>query len=142
MGDRRCAWSAATPESLAIGGTADRILADVPCTATGIVRRHPDIKWLRREADASSFARQQARLLDALWACLARGGLFLYATCSVFEDENEAEVAAFLGRQPGALRESITLPPEAAHRGSQLLPSLPGASHNQDGFFYALLRKP
>ena len=66
----------------------------------------------------------------------------LYATCSVFEDENEAEVAAFVRREPDALRESLTLPPEAAHRGSQLLPSLPGASHNQDGFFYALFRKP
>ncbi len=120
----------------------ERILADVPCTASGIVRRHPDIKWLRREADVANFARQQARLLDALWSCLARGGFLLYATCSVFEDENEAAIAAFIGREPDALRESLTFPAEAAHRGSQLLPSLPGASHNQDGFFYALLRKP
>lgn len=136
------AGDAAVPGGWWSGRPFDRILADVPCTATGIVRRHPDIKWLRRETDAASFARQQARLLDALWACLARGGLLLYATCSVFDDENEAQVAAFVGRQPDALRESLTLPPEAAHRGAQLLPSLPGASHNQDGFFYALLRKP
>jgi len=139
---RVVAGDAGVPGDWWNGRPFDRILADVPCTATGIVRRHPDIKWLRREADAASFARQQARLLDALWACLARGGLMLYATCSVFEDENEAEVAAFVRREPDALRESLTLPPEAAHRGSQLLPSLPGASHNQDGFFYALFRKP
>jgi 16S rRNA (cytosine967-C5)-methyltransferase len=70
------------------------------------------------------------------------GGLLLYATCSVFDDENEAQVAAFVGRHAEALRESLTFAPEVAHRGGQLLPSLPGAGHNQDGFFYALLRKP
>ena len=124
------------------GRPFDRILADVPCTASGVVRRHPDGKWLRREADIPSFARQQARLLDALWPCLAREGLLLYSTCSVFADENEGQIAAFLARNAGALRESLTFAPEIARRGAQLLPSLPGASHNQDGFFYALLRKP
>jgi 16S rRNA (cytosine967-C5)-methyltransferase len=123
------------------GRPFDRILADVPCTASGIVRRHPDGKWLRRESDVSGFARQQARLLDALWQCLAPGGLILYATCSVFGDENEARASAFAGRHPDALRESITFPPGVEHLGGQLLPSLPGAVHNQDGFFYALFRK-
>jgi 16S rRNA (cytosine967-C5)-methyltransferase len=106
------------------------------------VRRHPDIKWLRREADLEGFARQQSRLLDALWGCLAKGGTLLYATCSIFEAENEGQIAAFLARHGDALRETLTFPPEVARRGAQLLPSLPGAGHNQDGYFYALLRKP
>ena len=124
------------------GRPFDRILADVPCTASGVVRRHPDVKWLRRAADIESFSRRQARLLDALWACLAEKGLLLYATCSIFAEENEAQITEFAARHPEALRETITLPKEAARHGSQLLPSLPGACHNQDGFFYALLRKP
>lgn len=118
-----------------------RILADVPCTASGVVRRHPDGKWLRRLSDIAGFARQQARLLDALWPCLDRGGLLLYATCSIFGDENDAQVDAFCARHADALRESLTFPAAVVHRGGQLLPSLPGAAHNQDGFFYALLRK-
>lgn len=124
------------------GHPFDRILADAPCTASGVVRRHPDGKWLRRAADVASFARAQTRLLDALWPCLAHDGLLLYSTCSVFADENEAQIDGFLARHPEALRESLTFAPEVACRGGQLLPSLPGASHNQDGFFYALLRKP
>ena len=133
---------AGAPQAWWDGKPFDRILTDVPCTAAGVARRHPDIKWLRRETDIESFARQQARLLDALWACLARGGVLLYATCSIFDAENEAQIAAFLSRQGDALRETLTFPPQAARRGAQLLPSLPGASHNQDGYFYALLRKP
>jgi 16S rRNA (cytosine967-C5)-methyltransferase len=124
------------------GRPFDRILADVPCTATGVVRRHPDAKWLRREADIGKSAREQARLLDALWPCLAHGGFLLYATCSLFHDENDGQIAAFAARHADALRESLTFAPEVSRRGAQLLPSLPGASHNQDGFFYALLRKP
>ena len=141
---RARSWPAtpARPTTWWDGRPFDRILADVPCTAAGVVRRHPDIKWLRRETDIESFARQQSRILDALWGCLARGGALLYATCSIFEAENEAQVAAFVARHADALRETLTFPPEAARRGAQLLPSLPGASHNQDGYFYALLRKP
>jgi 16S rRNA (cytosine967-C5)-methyltransferase len=123
------------------GRPFDRILADVPCTASGIVRRHPDGKWLRREADIAGFGRQQVRILDALWPCLAAGGLLLYATCSVFDEENEAQATAFAARHPDALRESLTFPAGVAHSGGQLLPSLPGEGHNQDGFFYALFRK-
>ena len=123
------------------GRPFDRILADVPCTASGVARRHPDGKWLRRESDVDAFVRVQARLLAALWPCLARGGAMLYATCSIFGDENELQVAAFLANHGDALRETLTFAPDIAHRGGQLLPSLPGASHNQDGFFYALLRK-
>jgi 16S rRNA (cytosine967-C5)-methyltransferase len=139
---RVAAGDAAAPVEWWDGRPFDRILADVPCTATGVVRRHPDVKWLRRETDSESFSRQQARLLDALWACLAPGGLLLYATCSIFDAENEAQIAAFVARHAEALRETLIFPPEVTRRGAQLLPSLPGASHNQDGFFYALLRKP
>ncbi|MET0682232.1 MAG: 16S rRNA (cytosine(967)-C(5))-methyltransferase RsmB [Casimicrobiaceae bacterium] len=145
LGDRDVevvAGDAGAPEAWWDGRPFDRILADVPCTATGVVRRHPDVKWLRREADVESFARQQTRLLDALWICLAHGGLMLYATCSIFEAENEAQIAAFVARHTDALRETLTFRPEVARHGAQLLPSLPGASHNQDGYFYALLRKP
>ena len=123
------------------GELYDRILADVPCSASGVVRRHPDIKWLRRATDIEQFARGQDRILDALWPLLTRGGKLLYSTCSVFKAENEARVAAFASRHPDALRESITVPADAAHIGGQLLPSTSGAGHNQDGFFYALLRK-
>ena len=123
------------------GRAFDLILADVPCTASGVVRRHPDVKWLRRETDVGNFARQQARLLDALWPCLAKDGRLLYATCSMFRDENEAQVERFLATHADALRETLTFAPGVAARGGQLLPSLPGAGHNQDGFFYALLGK-
>ncbi len=114
------------------GAAFDRILADVPCSASGVARRHPDIKWLRREGDISAFAARQARILDALWRTLAAGGKLLYVTCSVFPEENGAVVDAFAARTPGARR--IPLPDGAA---AQLLP---GPEH--DGFFFALLEKP
>ena len=123
------------------GTPFDRIVADVPCTASGVVRRHPDGKWLRREADIAGFARQQGRMLDSLWPCLARGGKLLYATCSIFSDENESGIGGFTARHPDALRETLTFAPEIDCEGGQLLPSLPGACHNQDGFYYARLRK-
>src|SRR5262249_465976 len=114
------------------GRPFDRILADVPCTASGVVRRHPDVKWLRRESAVAQFVGQERRILDALWGCLARDGLLLYATCSVFEAESEAQVAAFCARHPEALRESLTFAPDVARHGAQLLPSSAGAGHNQD----------
>jgi 16S rRNA (cytosine967-C5)-methyltransferase len=104
----------------------DAILADVPCTASGVVRRNPDAKWLRREADIASFAATQARILDSLWIVLRPGGKFLYATCSVFPAENSRQIARFLKRQPTA---------SLVHK-EQILPD---ADH--DGFFYALLEK-
>ncbi len=104
----------------------DAILADVPCTASGVVRRNPDAKWLRREEDIASFAATQARILDSLWIVLRPGGKFLYATCSVFPAENSQQIARFLKRQPTA---------RLGHQ-EQILPD---AGH--DGFFYALLEK-
>ncbi len=108
------------------GRPFDRILADVPCTASGVVRRHPDSKWLRREADIASFARTQRQILDALWPTLAAGGKLLYATCSVFPEENGGQVAGFIAAMPGAgLLGEAQLLPQADH----------------DGFYYALLQK-
>ncbi len=115
----------------------DRVLADVPCTASGIVRRHPDAKWLRRPEDIATLGKEQARLIDALWQVLARGGKLLYVTCSIFARENESQVAGFLSRHADARRLPLpALPLLAAAPAGQLLP---GARH--DGFFYALLEK-
>ena len=123
------------------GAEFHRILVDAPCTASGVVRRHPDGKWLRRESDLLAFGRQQQRLLDAVWPCLARGGRLLYATCSIFRPENDDQVVAFVARHPDVLRLSLSLPSGIGEEDGQLLPSGPGAEHNHDGFFYALLQK-
>ncbi len=138
---RTAVGDAAEPASWWDGTPFDRILADVPCSASGVVRRHPDIKWLRRKADIASFAAQQQRILAGLWPLLAPGGTLLYTTCSVFAQENELRIKDFLAATPTALRESISFSADCAHVGGQLLPAGNGAVHNQDGFFYALLRK-
>ena len=113
------------------GRPFDRILADVPCSASGVVRRHPDIKWLRRDEDIARFAAQQARILAALWQTLAPNGKMLYVTCSVFPEENQTQIAAFVARHGDARVLPIEGQPER-----QLLPD---ADH--DGFYYALLQK-
>ena len=128
---------ASEPASWWDGEPFERILADVPCSASGVARRHPDIKWLRREADIVRFAELQSSMLDALWQTLAGGGKLLYATCSVFQEENNDQVARFLGRHRDAAR--LTLP---AVDNDNHLPAgqlLPDGRH--DGFFYALLQK-
>lgn len=117
----------------------DRILADVPCTASGIVRRHVDIKWLRREQDIKSFAAQQAKILPSLWQLLAKGGKLLYVTCSVFNEENQEQLNKFLSDHPDA--QQLELPSQFLSQAitqlhGQLIPS---TAH--DGFFYALLQK-
>jgi 16S rRNA (cytosine967-C5)-methyltransferase len=127
------AGDAGKPETWWEGVPFDRILADVPCSASGVVRRHPDIKWLRRASDIAQFAAQQAEILDALWRCLARGGKLLYVTCSVFAEENERQITAFLSQHEDAKR--LPLPGFSVPDG-QLLPT---AQH--DGFYYALLSK-
>jgi 16S rRNA (cytosine967-C5)-methyltransferase len=119
----------------------DRVLADVPCTASGVVRRHPDIKWLRRAVDIARFATQQRAMLDALWRVLASGGKLLYATCSIFDEENSQQIEDFLARHADARRLSLslslgeTISMDGIPEG-QLLPD-----NEHDGFFYALLQK-
>lgn len=125
----------------------DRILVDVPCSGSGVARRHPDIKWLRRETDLGSFARQQQRLLESLWNCLSVGGRLLYVTCSVFRPENQDIVAQFLQRSQNA--RSLPLPVGVAQNGAGMVNAVaqelqdgqlfPNDHH--DGFFYALLEK-
>lgn len=115
------------------GRPFDRILLDAPCTASGVARRHPDGRWLKRCTDADGLAGQQARMLDAVWPLLRHGGKLLYATCSVFPEENTAQVGAFLARHADAGLDPISLP--GAHDG-QLL-----ADDDHDGFFYARLVK-
>ncbi len=124
---------AATPGGWWDGKSFQRILADVPCSASGVVRRHPDIKWLRRPTDIERFARQQSEILEALWPLLEAGGRLLYATCSIFSRENGEVIERFLGAHPEA--EMIDVP-SALPRTGQLLPN-----EQHDGFFYALLHK-
>ncbi|MFP5408551.1 MAG: 16S rRNA (cytosine(967)-C(5))-methyltransferase RsmB [Gammaproteobacteria bacterium] len=127
------AGDAAQPEAWWDGRPFDRILADVPCSASGVVRRNPDIKWLRRPEDIAQFAAQQAVMLERLWRLLAPGGTLLYATCSIFHEENDGQVQAFLARHAGDAQRCPL--PEPLSDGSLL----PAAEH--DGFYYALLRK-
>ena len=118
----------------------DRILADVPCTASGIVRRHVDIKWLRRERDIASFCAQQAVILANLWQLLAKGGKLLYVTCSIFNEENQQQIDHFLLKHNDATQLPLLLTNELEkniqNQHGQLIPT-----HQHDGFFYALLQK-
>jgi 16S rRNA (cytosine967-C5)-methyltransferase len=125
------------------GRPFDAILLDAPCTASGIVRRHPDVRWLRRQEDIQALARIQAELLDALWPLLKPGGRLLFATCSIFPAEGRLQIDAFLQRLPAgsALLEPVSpghlLPlPDNEQRGADGRSAL-----LQDGFFYALIRK-
>ncbi len=118
----------------------DRILADVPCTASGIVRRHVDIKWLRREADLVSFSQQQSLILQQLWQLLAKGGKLLYVTCSIFNEENQQQIDRFLLKNQDATQYPIILTNELDKniqiQHGQLIPT-----SQHDGLFYALLQK-
>ena len=121
------------------GRPFDAILLDAPCSATGVVRRQPDILLHRREADIAALVATLARLLDALWPTLAPGGTLLYATCSILRDENDRQVAAFLARKADATLDPLgdKFGRDTGH-GRQRLPGEDG----MDGFFYARLRKP
>jgi 16S rRNA (cytosine967-C5)-methyltransferase len=113
------------------GKPFERVLVDAPCSASGVVRRHPDIKWLRRPSDIAGFAAQQQRLLDALWKVVARGGKLLYVTCSIFSEEDHETIGSFAARHPDA-RILGGMP----GRDGLLLPD-----DEHDGFYYALLQK-
>jgi len=125
-----CADAAAT-EAWWDTRTFDRVLLDAPCTASGVVRRHPDIKWLRQPGDIRRFAEQQQRLLEALWKVLARGGKLLYVTCSIFMEENQERIGGFVARHPDA----------------HILGAMPGRDglllpdNEHDGFYFSLLQK-
>jgi 16S rRNA (cytosine967-C5)-methyltransferase len=135
---------AGRPDTWWDGRPFDAILLDAPCTASGIVRRHPDVRWLRRSSDVATLAALQAKLLDALWPLLRPGGRLLYCTCSVFKAEGQAQIDAFLQRQTSA--RLLAAPASPGH----LLPlpdnesaaAGPGPASTGDGFFYALLHKP
>ena len=124
------------------GQPFDRILIDAPCSATGVIRRHPDIRWLRRPADLDALTATQARLLDRLWPLLRPGGILVYATCSVLRDENDRQISAFLKRhrlEHGQI-EFIEPPNAAGHEvgpGRQRLPGEAGL----DGFYHCALRR-
>ncbi len=152
---------AAAPQDWWDGKPFDGILLDAPCTASGIVRRHPDIVWLRRPQDIASLAAQQQRLLEALWPLLAVGGVMLYCTCSVFKAEGETQIQAFCARHrnakrlpaPGhllpALRYTHKITPENHALNADNSASSANAAQSpcikhtfdHDGFFYALLAK-
>ena len=123
---------AAELESWWDGNRVDRVLLDAPCSASGVVRRHPDIKWLRRPEDIAGFGLQQRRLLEALWQVVAGGGKLLYVTCSIFREENQEQVDWFLSRHADA-----RLARQHVCNGGDLL--LPSKEH--DGFFHALFEK-
>ena len=133
---RTIAADASQPQAWWDGQPFDAILLDAPCSASGIVRRHPDVRWLRRESDIAALAKTQDAILQAMWPLLKYGGHLLYCTCSVFKTEGQERIDAFLQRTPDA---------RALPSPGHLLPVveyLDPARHNRgDGFFYALLSK-
>jgi 16S rRNA (cytosine967-C5)-methyltransferase len=125
------------------GEPFNHVLLDAPCSGSGVIRRHPDIRLLRRDSDISAMAALQGRLLAALWPLLTAGGRLLYVTCSVLEEENDAVVEGFLAQHPDAT-ESQVLPNYNIHAlmcrktcGYQVLPGTSGL----DGFYFACLTK-
>lgn len=134
---------ASNPEAWWDGEAFDRILVDAPCSATGVIRRHPDIRLLRRASDIAGLARQQQALLNALWPLLAPGGRLLYVTCSVLQAENDSVVQEFLRLHPDAV-ENTVLPNynirDLMRRKALGFQVLPGSA-GMDGFYYACLDK-
>jgi len=134
------AADAADPPSWWDGRPFDAILLDAPCTASGIVRRHPDVRWLRRETDIAQLAAVQARLLAALWPLLKPGGRLLYCTCSVFRAEGDTQIQTFVAHNTDA----VLLPSPGhlmPHSGANPEPVPENEPGDHDGFFYALLQK-
>jgi 16S rRNA (cytosine967-C5)-methyltransferase len=117
--------------------TFDRILLDAPCSATGVIRRHPDIKWLRRNEDIGALAELQKKILDTLWQKLKPGGIMLYATCSVLPEENKRQMAQFLLNTHDAQLVKIDDSETNEAPGWQILPG----QLNMDGFYYCRLMK-
>jgi 16S rRNA (cytosine967-C5)-methyltransferase len=140
---RLVAADLSVPQTGWAGKPFDRILLDAPCSATGVIRRHPDIKLLRRADDIAALAAQQAAILRSCWRMLRPGGTLLYATCSLLPAENAAIVAAFLADEPSA---SETTPAMLAQlpflrRCAVGWQMLPGGEAGGDGFYYACLAR-
>jgi len=114
----------------------DRILLDAPCSASGVVRRHVDIKWLRRPRDIDMFAKQQKIMLQAMWQLLKKGGKLLYATCSIFPDENQRVIDNFIKEHSDAKEVKWSVDSKYSKYENQLIPN-----ENHDGFYYALFEK-
>jgi len=112
----------------------DRILLDAPCSATGVIRRHPDIKVLRRKSDIEALVKLQANMLDALWGILQNDGLLLYATCSILPQENERQIESFLNRHKDIEVQAIE---NSQGLGRQIFPGI----NHMDGFYYCLFKK-
>lgn len=129
------AADAATPRQWWDGQPFDRILLDVPCSATGVIRRHPDIRWLRKAADIQALATLQQQILIQIWPLLKPGGTLLYATCSVLPAENQQQISQFLAHHPDA--EAVPLGAGITASQMQILPG----EQQADGFFYAKLSK-
>ena len=134
------AADAANPQSWWDGQAFDAILLDAPCTASGIVRRHPDVRWLRRESDIAQLAAIQKRMLQTLWPLLRPGGRLLYCTCSLFQAEGKGQVQTFLIHNTDAV-----LLPSPGHLTPGSIAKADGVPDNapcdHDGFYYALLQK-
>jgi 16S rRNA (cytosine967-C5)-methyltransferase len=128
---------ASTPEKWWDGELFDRILLDAPCSATGIIRRHPDIKWLRKAKDIEILVNLQKQILDAIWPLVKPGGTMLYATCSILPEENHLQIADFLSRTSNALLDNTFHNDSEDKLGKQILPG----DQQMDGFYYARLLK-
>ena len=129
------------PDTWWDGRPFDKILLDAPCSASGIVRRHPDVPWHRNRGDIATLAAQQRRMLQVLWPLLKPGGTLLYVTCSIFPDEGEMVIAAFCSHQADCIREPVSASwSDGQPSLSQLLPTSTDAREH-DGYFYALLSK-
>ncbi|HSG61698.1 MAG TPA: 16S rRNA (cytosine(967)-C(5))-methyltransferase RsmB, partial [Pseudomonadales bacterium] len=119
------------------GDKFDRILLDAPCSATGVIRRHPDIKWLRKNHDIEELAQLQQQILEHCWQWLKPGGTLLYATCSILPQENKQQIQAFLAKTPDAVLQPIANQLHPDDIGWQITPG----QDNMDGFYYARLYK-
>ena len=128
---------ASEPDTWWDGSFFDRILLDAPCSATGVIRRHPDIRWLRKPADIETLTQLQAKIFDAMWTVLKPGGTLVYATCSILPAENSEQVAQFLSRHPDALWQPLKEGETEDAPGWQILPG----EQQMDGFYYARLVK-
>ena len=128
---------ATSPDKWWDGDLFDRILLDAPCSATGVIRKHPDIRWLRKSADIDALVSLQAKILDACWRMLKPGGTLLYATCSILPEENHKQISAFLAIHQDATLDNSGICTDTTQVGRQILPG----ESQMDGFYYARLLK-